>query len=175
MSKKKFKEKKEKKVKQEVKSLRKTILDFLEDNASRAFDFKQIARKTADKNKSLNKEIFKILDELIEESKIKLLPTGSYASARKPKTVTGIVDHVNPRFAYVSTGDADTKDIYVKTTDLATALHGDTVEIEVFKRKTGANPEGEVTQILKRARTRFVGRLELSKSYAFVIPDFKTT
>ena len=173
MSKKKFKEKKEKKVKQEVKSLRKTILDFLEVNAGRAFDFKQIARKTTNKNKVQNKEIFEILEALIEESKIKLLPTGSYSSTRKPKSITGIVDHVNPRFAYVSTGDADLKDIYVKTTDLRSALHGDKVEVEVFKRKTGANPEGEVTNIVSRARTRFVGRLELSKNYAFVVPDFK--
>jgi ribonuclease R len=173
MSKKKFNEKKEKKVKQEVSSLRKSIQDFLEENAGRAFDFKQIARKTTNKNKVQNKEIFEILEELIKESKIKLLPTGSYASTRKPKSITGIVDHVNPRFAYVSTGEADMKDIYVKTTDLASALHGDKVEVEVLKRKTGANPEGEVTSIVSRARTRFVGRLELSKNYAFVIPDFK--
>jgi ribonuclease R len=173
MSKKKFKEKKEKKHKNEVKSLRKSIQDFLEDNAGRAYDFKQIARQVGPKNKALNKEIFKFLDELIEEGKIKLLPTGSYASSRKPKTITGIVDHVNPRFGYVVTAEEGKKDIYVKTKDLGSALHGDTVEVEVFNKRSGENPEGEVTNIIKRARTRFVGRLEASKSYAFVIPDFK--
>jgi ribonuclease R len=173
MSKKKFKERKEKKNKEEVKSLRKTILDIFEENPGKAYDFKQIARKTDSKKKELNKEIFKILDELVDDGKIKHLPTGSYASARKPKTVTGRVDHVNPRFAYIVTADPEAKDIYVKTDDLASALHGDTVEVEMYKKSRGANHEGEVTNIVTRARTRFVGRIEVSKNYAFVVPDFK--
>jgi ribonuclease R len=173
MSKKKFKEKKEKKVKGEVKSLRKSILEIFDNSPGKQYDFKQIARKAGLKKKALNKEIFKILDDLVDENKIKQLPTGTYASARKPKTITGKVDHVNPRFAYITTGIADVKDIYVKTQDLGTALHGDTVEVEVHKGRGGSSPEGEVKQILNRARTRFVGRLELSKGYAFVVPDFR--
>ena len=153
--------------------MRKTILDIFDDSPGKAYDFKQIAKKAGPKNKSINKEIFKILDDLIEENKIKQLPTGGYASARKPKTLTGTVDHVNQRFAYIVTGNPDIKDIYIKTKDLASALHGDTVEVEVYKNKSGSSPEGEVTNIVKRARTRFVGRIEASKNYAFVIPDFK--
>jgi len=87
--------------------------------------------------------------------------------------VQGTVDHVNPRFAYIITGIEGQKDIYVKTPDLHTALHGDKVEIEVFKKRNGENPEGKVINILQRARTRFVGRVEVTKNYAFVIPDFK--
>ena len=173
MSKKKFKEKKEKKVKGEIKSLRKSIQEIFDNNPGRAYDFKQIARKAGLKKKALNKEIFKILDDLVDENKIKHLPTGTYASARKPKTLSGKVDHVNPRFAYIVTGIPDVKDIYVKTQDLRSALHGDTVEVEVYKGRGGSSPEGEVTQILNRARTRFVGRVELSKGYAFVVPDFR--
>jgi ribonuclease R len=173
MSKKKFKEKKEKKSKDEVKSLRKEVLELFDNNPGKTYDFKQVARKVGLKNKTLNKEIFKILDELVDDGKIKHLPTGTYVSTKKPKSLTGIVDHVNPRFAYVATGDPNLKDIYVKSSDLATAMHGDTVEVEVHKSRSGANPEGEVTNIVKRARSRFVGRVELSKNYAFVIPDFK--
>lgn len=171
MSKKKFKEKKEKKGKAEVKSVRKTILELFDNNPGKTFDFKQIARKAGLKKKTLNKEIFEILEKLIADEKIKLLPTGAYTSARKPKVLTGVVDHVNPRFGYIVTGVPDTKDVYVKTRDLASALHGDTVEIEV--RQGGGNPEGEVLNIVKRARTRFVGRMEVAKNYAFVVPDFK--
>lgn len=173
MSKKKFKEKKEKKSKDEVKSLRKIILDLFDNNPGKTYDFKQVARKAGLKKKSLNNEIFKILDDLVNDQKIKHLPTGSYVSARKPKSLTGTVDHVNPRFAYIVTGDPTVKDIYVKSSDLASAMHGDVVEVEVHKSRSGAKPEGEVTNIVKRARNRFVGKVELSKNYAFVIPDFK--
>jgi ribonuclease R len=91
----------------------------------------------------------------------------------KGTVLKGTVDHVNPRFAYIVTGIEGQKDVYIKTNDLHTALHGDKVEIEVFKKRNGENPEGKVINILDRARTRFVGRVEITKNYAFVIPDFK--
>jgi ribonuclease R len=87
--------------------------------------------------------------------------------------VEGTVDHVNPRFGYIITGIEGQKDIYVKTPDLNTALHGDRVEVELKKDRSGGNPEGRVINIIKRARSRFVGRVEVTKNYAFVVPDFK--
>jgi ribonuclease R len=83
------------------------------------------------------------------------------------------VDHVNPRFAYIVSGVEGKKDIYVKTADLNTALHGDRVKVELFRRRSGDNPEGKVTEILHRARNRFVGRVEITKNYGFVVPDFR--
>src|SRR6185295_10375469 len=56
---------------------------------------------------------------------------------------------------------------------LNTALHGDRVEVELFRKKSGENPEGRVTNIIKRARNKFVGRLELTKNYGFVVSDVK--
>ncbi len=87
--------------------------------------------------------------------------------------IEGTVDHVHPRFGYIITGIEGQKDIYVKTPDLNTALHGDRVEVELKKDRSGGNPEGRVINIIKRARTRFVGRVEITKNYAFVVPDFK--
>lgn len=173
MSKKKFKEKKEKKDKDERKSLRQEMLDLFDENAGRAYDFKQIARKIGLKKKALNKDLFTLLEELEEDGKIRQLPNGSFTTTKKPETVSGKVDHVNPRFAYVVTGIPGMKDIYIRARDLSTAVHGDKVEVELFNRSTGENPEGEVVSIVERARNRFVGRLELSRGFGFVVPDFK--
>ncbi len=172
MSKKKFKEKKERKLKEEGKSLRKTLISFFEENPGDSFQFKQLARQIGPKNKALNKELFKLLEELEEDKKIRQFPDGSYGSTRKVETLEGIVDHVNPRFAYVNTGGET--DIYVRTQDLATALHGDTVRVSLISRRKGENPEGRVEEVVKRNRTRFVGRLEVSPNrFAFVVPDFR--
>lgn len=173
MSKKKFKEKKAFKDKEEKSALHKIILQLLSDNPGKAYDFGQIARKAGNKKKALNKEILNVLDQLEEAGRIRQLSNGSYTTTRQSESVTGNVDHVNPRFAYVATGIEGKKDIYVKTQDLGTALHGDQVEVELFSRRSGDNPEGRVTKILKRARTRFAGRVEVSKNYAFVVPDFR--
>ena len=114
-----------------------------------------------------------MLDVLERDGKIKQLPNGSFTSTRKAETISGKVDHVNPKFAYIVTGQEGLKDIYVRTRDLGTALHGDMVEVELINRRTGSNPEGFVTRIVSRARTRFVGRVEVSKGFGFVVPDFK--
>ncbi|MBY0434688.1 MAG: ribonuclease R, partial [Cyclobacteriaceae bacterium] len=174
MSKRKFKEKKAKKEKQMKKAIHQLVLALLEESPGKVFDFKQIARKIGAKNKDANREIFDALENLEESGTIKKLPHGGFTSTKKSETLTGLVDHVNPRFAYVNTGVEGQKDVYVRTRDLESALHGDTVELEILSKRTGENPEGRVTKIVKRARIRFVGRLETSPNrFAFVVPDFK--
>lgn len=173
MSKKKFKEKKAKKEKEQKSALHKAVARFLNDNPGKAFDFKQIARKVGAKNKLANKEISDTIEDLIDRGKIRQLANGQYASVYDAAVITGTVDHVNPRFAYVTTGVEGQKDIYINARHLGSALHGDTVEVELFGKRTGESPEGHVTEIVKRARTRYVGRVELSKNYAFIVPDFK--
>ncbi|MBI1768697.1 MAG: ribonuclease R [Bacteroidetes bacterium] len=173
MSKKKFQEKKSKKEKEQKSSIHKSVVKLLNENPGKAFDFKQIARKVGAKNKLANNEIFETLDSLIEDGRIRQLSNGNYASTKKSESITGKVDHVNPRFAYVVTGIEGQKDIYIKSRDLGPAIHGDTVEVELLSKRTGENPEGRVTEIIKRGRNRFVGRIELSKSFAFIVPDFK--
>ena len=152
--------------------MRSSLLHLLEETAGRAYSPDQLCKKLGLKKKALIKEIYFILDQLEEEGLIEQLSNGSYKSKRKPVSVTGKVDHVNPRFAYVVTGD-EGNDIYVSTRDLGSALHGDTVNVAVSSTKSGKSREGKVIEVVKRNRTRFVGRLETSANYAFVVPDFK--
>lgn len=173
MSKKKFKKGKEKRDKKERGGMYSSLLLLLEEMAGKAYSPQQLVKKLGLKKKSLIEDLYKILEALEEEGKVEQLSSGHYKSTRTARSVTGVVDHVNPRFAYVGTGEEGQKDIYIRASDLATAIHGDTVEVEVSGRKTGENPEGRVVSIVKRGRTRFVGRLELSRNYGFVVPDFK--
>ncbi len=172
MSKKKFKERKEKKEKEGGKSLRNQVVTFFHVTPGASYDFRQLARRVGAKNKAGNQQLFSILEELLEAGKIRQLPDGSYQSTRKVQSIEGVVDHVNPKFAYINTGGE--QDIYVRERDLATALHGDTVRVELIGGRSGEKPEGRVTEVVKRNRTRFVGRLEMAPNrFAFVVPDFR--
>src|SRR5690606_26123969 len=82
------------------------------------------------------------------------------------------LDHVITRFAYIEHGH-DQSDIYVKASDLNSAVDGDTVRVSIYPTRRGDHPEGRVVEIIKRNRNRFVGRLELSPNFAFVKPDFR--
>ncbi len=174
MSKKKFKKEKEKRNRKENESVFQALLALLEEMNGKAYSVQQIVKKLGVKKKSMIEEVFKMLDALEEEGSVEVLSNGFYKPAAKGKGgITGIVDHVNPRFAYIVTGEEGVKDIYVRTSDLGSALHGDTVKVAMLGRKTGESPEGRVVEVVKRGRVRFAGRVEVSRNYAFVVPDFK--
>ena len=89
--------------------------------------------------------------------------------------MTGRVDFVNARFAYVITTEND-KDIWISSNNLNNALDGDTVEVMVYENSLNnpkKGPEGEVTKIVERRRDEFVGKIELSSRFSFVRPDSK--
>jgi ribonuclease R len=172
MSKKKFKEKKDRKNKKEKGGMYSALITLLEETG-KAYGAQQLIKKLGLKKKSLIEELYKLLDALTLEGKIEQLSNDYYKITRTSQALTGIVDHVNIRFAYVVTGQEGMKDVYVRTSDLGSAMHGDTVAISVSKKKSGDNPEGKVTEIIKRGRNRFVGKIELSRNFGFVVPDFK--
>jgi ribonuclease R len=178
MSKKKFKKEKEKRDKKEKGGVFSTLMALFEEHPGKAFRVPQLIKKLGLKKKSMIGDLYKTLDHLEDDGVLRQTEEGDYSlgkgsPSKSSKSLTGIVDHVNPRFAYIATGVEGSKDVYVKTADLNTALHGDTVNITVNSKSSGASPEGKVVEIVKRARTRFVGKVEISKSFAFVVPDFK--
>ena len=147
------------------------ILDMLDAKQTRGLTFTQIIRKTGAKKKEDLKKIERFLDSLLDSGRIKQLSNGSFVTSRTEEEFTGVVDHVSSRFAYVDIGEE--QDIYIKTKDLASAVDGDTVKVSIFSTRHGEHPEGKVVEVLKRNRTRFVGRIDVSANFAFVIPDFR--
>ena len=83
------------------------------------------------------------------------------------------MDHVNPRFAYIISDEYE-EDIWVKSDDLKFAIDGDIVSVMVTSpAKNGFRPEGKVMEILKRSKDEFVGKIEVSQKFSFVVPDNK--
>jgi len=147
------------------------ILDLLDAEPRRGHTLTQIIRKTGAKRKEDLKKIERFVESLLESGRINQLSNGSFISSRQEEEFTGVVDHVSSRFAYIDIGEE--KDVYIKTKDLGSAVDGDTVKVTIFSTRHGEHREGKVVEVLKRNRTRFVGRIDVSANYAFVIPDFR--
>jgi ribonuclease R len=62
------------------------------------------------------------------------------------------------------------KDVYVSQKRINKGLHLDVVKVEITKIKD-RGPEGKVLEIVERFKTTFVGTLDVSDKYAFLIPD----
>lgn len=150
---------------------RQAILEMLDAQPGRGLTLTQIIRKTGAKKKEDLKKIERFIESLLESDRIKQLRNGSFVSKRQEEEFTGVVDHVSSRFAYVDIGEE--QDVYVKTKDLGSAVDGDTVKVTILPSRHGEHPEGKVVEVLKRNRSRFVGRIDVSANFAFVIPDFR--
>ncbi|MFC5411323.1 ribonuclease R [Larkinella bovis] len=127
-----------------------------------------------------------LIGELTDEGIITRHPDGTYQYNETDRSIVGTVDHVNPRFAFVSTGSGDRDDdIYVSTDDLNGAIDGDKVKVTRLSGSSNAGSfsrgsqnrnrrtEGRVTEIVERGRSELVGRIETWPNYGQVIPDSK--
>lgn len=141
-------------------------------NQPKDFSHKQIARKLGLQDKKSRQALTEILDALANSGEVQQLRNGNFiADESEPNHITGVVDFVNPRFAFIVSAESE-QDVRVKTEDLLNALDGDKVKVVVFgKAKGDGKPEGAVVEILERKREEFVGKIEVSSRYAFVVPD----
>ena len=87
-------------------------------------------------------------------------------------TLSGIVDHVNRKYAFVTTEEFS-EDIRVRSRFMRGAIHGDKVELKISNNLTRKSIEGEIIKILERKSNEFIGRIEDSKGFAFFIPKNK--
>jgi len=62
------------------------------------------------------------------------------------------------------------KDILIHAENLATALDGDEVQVQIIKEGK-SRVEGKVEAVVTRKQNEFSGRVEVKKHFAFLIPD----
>jgi ribonuclease R len=64
------------------------------------------------------------------------------------------------------------QDILVRPSDFNTALHGDTVQVKVVNNSARSGRwQGEVVEVVERKQMEFLGRIEISQSFAFFIAE----
>jgi len=67
--------------------------------------------------------------------------------------------------------DGSDKPIFVAERNSLFALNGDRVRVTMMARRQNHIKEAMVTEILRRAHDQVVGRLQVERDYAFLIPD----
>ncbi len=155
------------------------IMNALTERAGHAFNYKQITEFIGLKSKGDRLEVQDILFEMAACGMIAEGTAGRYLIAgRDSSHVVGTVDMTAHGSAYIVPDDKDetgSADIFVPQSRLATALHGDKVEVVVYARKAGRQPEGEVVKIIQRRRETFVGVVQIQHGMAFLVTDPRTT
>ncbi len=167
------KTKKSPKTKESNNELKQKVTQLLNTNTSRGYTFKQLLQVLTISDKATKKALDEVLDSLERGGEIRKAGKSGYSSNDTAETITGVVDFVNPRSAFIVSPDVE-DDVVVKAEDLMYAMDGDTVKVMLHTGgRPGKRQEGEVVEILQRSRSEFVGRVEISPRYAFVIADFR--
>jgi len=162
--------KRKKNNKQSVKNYSQSILTILKADRKKTFNHKQIAAKLEVNDASSRNQIIKNLHKLAIQKEIKEVERGKFQLINSTEYFIGKVDMASRGNAYIIS-EAFEEDVYIASNNMHKALHGDTVELYIYNRKKNGRQEGEITQIIERARTEYVGVVQLNEKFAFVVPD----
>jgi ribonuclease R len=152
------------------KSLINKILTILHEDPTRTLNYKEASALMHIKDNNTKRLINSCLVELAEKGDLKELYRGKYKLKTKGAYIVGKVDLTQRGSAYIISDDIE-KDVFIAQKNLNKAMHHDTVRIYVHAQKRRNHVEGEVVEIIKRHKTEFVGKLQVSDAYAFLIPD----
>ena len=163
--------KKKKKVKSIKKSeLKKLISDLFAKYPKRTFNYKQISGLLEVKNRTSKQMVQVILIELFESGHLTELSTGKFKLISRGAHITGTIDMTKKGSAYLVM-EEEGDDIFIAQSNMNKALNGDTVKVLQYAKRKHHQPEGEVVEILKRNRETFVGVVEVSNGFAFLVVD----
>jgi ribonuclease R len=151
--------------------LRREILEYMTENSDRSFNYKQLAKAIGVDDNREKQIIMDILDDLREDGKLREVDRGRYVIKAGPKHLVGKIEINSRGNGYLLSEDEGGTDVFIQKKDLRHALNGDKVKVLLHGNRKSTQPEGEVTEILERANDTFVGRIEISKQFAFLIPD----
>jgi ribonuclease R len=158
-----------------LKTVRKEMERFFASNSKKAFNYKQIGAALNIESTEGKNYIIRTLKQMEKDGMIDEVMPGKYLALLTTHFITGRLEITQRGAGFVipEEGSGTTDDIYIGSENLNTGLHGDTVKVNLFAKRSGSRVEGEVVEVLKRKREEFVGVVELGHNYAFVSPDDK--
>ena len=172
------KEKKGKKEKGVGKRMKKeamiqAIISVFQSSPKEPFNYKQISKIIGVENQVQKLQVVDILYDLSAEDIITEIDRGRYR-------LNGLGTLAVGTFARRSNGknsfipeDGGTP-VFIAERNSGHAMDGDKVKVQLFAKRKGAEPEGEVVEILESKERTFVGKLQVAKGFAFLITENKT-
>lgn len=153
--------------------VKKDVLNVFKNNPTRAITLKQVNVIVSAQNAGTRLDVRSIVHELMSEGVVEQLANGKYKyRAAGGDYLEGVVDMTASGTLYVLVEGME-KDIMVDAKNAGHALHGDRVKVLPIRTRRNGQIEGEVVEIVQRTDKNYVGRIELSKQFAFVRVDNK--
>ena len=159
------------------------ILKIFAKSPFEAFNPKQIASRVGARDKASRQMVQDIILQMAEDKiltdeeqkgRYKINPKYISDDLMPQNYVVGTIDMKQSGKAYVIPQEEGREDIQISPNNTNRALHGDTVKVMMFPQRKMRKPEGQVVEILQRAKTRFVGVIQRQERFAFMVSDSRT-
>ena len=179
---KKNKGKKDKKEKKEKKNSSKRmkkdvminrIVSLFQSSPKEPFNYKQVSKLIGVENHVQKLQVADLLYDLSDSGFIVEIDRGRYRMNSLGNVAEGtFVRRSNGKNSFIpDNGEAP---VFVAERNSGHAMDGDRVKVQIFAKRKGAEPEGEVIEVLESKERVFVGKLQVAKGFAFLITENKT-
>lgn len=151
------------------KTLTNLVINIFRKRPTQYFNYKQIAKKLTISDLRTKQLLNETLIALCDQGKLEEEQRGKYKFVPTKSVITGRVMLIASGSAFVISEETE-EDIYIPRKYMNRALNGDTVEVRIWARRKKRSPEGEITKIVKRNKSKFVGIVNITNdNIAFLI------
>lgn len=154
------------------KNLKSAILNLLYEDPLKTVNYKQVSSLLGIRDHEIRRLVNVVLLDLKDDDYLDEISRGKYRLKAKSGTAVGIIEMQPQGFAYVNSEETG-RPVLISSRNLHHAMEGDKVRIRLYARRKKHDLEGEVLEIIERARSIFVGTVEISRNFAFLVPAGK--
>ena len=148
------------------------VVEMFKSAPTNVLNYKQICHGLSLKTTPQKQLVVNILDQLTIEDFLEEVDLGRFRMKMRGNMVTGIFERRSNGKNMLVPEDGG-ESVFIPERRSKNALNGDKVQAVVYAKRKGKDTEAEVVEILERAPQRFIGVLDVSQNYAFVITDSK--
>ena len=149
------------------------ILDVFQKDPKSIFNYKQISKLIGIDGQVQKLQALDVLYALTEDGILVELDRGRFRYNSLGTIAVGTFQRrSNGKNAFIPEDGGEP--IRVAECNSAHAMNGDKVRVQLFARRKGSEPEAEVLEILEAKERTYVGTLQISRDYAFLVTEDKS-
>jgi len=148
--------------------LKERVAELLISEPFHTFKAKEIARTLSiprDEYQNLRAS----LRTLVRNGRILKFKKNRYGAGQAAAEVVGKLFVKAQGYGFIIPDEGE--DVFVSQKNMGIALHKDIVRARLFAKSEGKTREGQVVEIIQRARNKIVGVFRTGRRYSYVIPD----
>jgi len=145
------------------------IANIYNENPEKTFNYKEVSSMLDIKSESQRIFVNELLYQLFEEDFLVEISRGKFKLNSRGGYITGTIDRQGVKTFLIP--DDGGEPVFIPERKTNHALLNDKVKVFLYARRKGQLPEGEVVDITERAKDTFVGILDVSDNFAFLVCD----